>query len=91
MFEYRSRELDRRATEPLELVHSDLAGPLSLAQSMYVMSFVDDYSGFIFLYFLKFKSDAVDATKHFLADLSPSGGVRRLKCDIMVLSIALWY
>ncbi|XP_068227917.1 uncharacterized protein [Palaemon carinicauda] len=40
-----------------------------------------DYSGSVFVYFLKQKSDALDATKKFLADTSSYGVVKRLRCD----------
>jgi hypothetical protein len=45
------------------------------------MSFVDDFSGIIFVYFLKRKSDALAAAKRFLADVAPFGTVRRFRCD----------
>ena len=39
----------------------------------------DDFSGFIFVYFLKVKSDAILVTKQFIADCAPFGEVRKLK------------
>lgn len=57
-----------RATRPLELVHSDLCGPLpvpSLTGARYVITFTDDYSRFTWVYFLKFKSEALDKFKLF--------------------------
>ena len=71
MTQSRSRVPDRKATAPLELVHSDLAGPIKPAAKdgfKYSLSFVDDYSGVIFVPFLKQKSDTLEATEHFLAD-----------------------
>ncbi|KZV18661.1 hypothetical protein F511_40615 [Dorcoceras hygrometricum] len=50
-----------RATEPLELVHADLCGPMrteTLGGSKYFLLFVDDYSKMSWVYFLKFKSEA---------------------------------
>lgn len=44
----RKREPDTRAKEPLELVHTDLAGPMptaSIEGHKYAQSFTDDYSG----------------------------------------------
>jgi len=35
--------------------------------------FTDDFSGVIFVYFLRSKSDAVEATEKFLADSAPFG------------------
>ena len=63
--QYRNREPDRRATSLLQLVHGDLAGPITLESKdghKYAMVFVDDYSGALVVYFLKNKSDALRAT-----------------------------
>ena len=52
----------------LELVHTDLCGPIgvkSVGGSSYFMTFIDDYSRYIFTYFLKQKVDAFDAFAHF--------------------------
>lgn len=84
MTQFRSREADKRATFQLELVHCDLAGPIDpIAREgfKYAISFVDDYSGLITVYFLKCKSDAVTATEKFLADTAPYGSVKRLRTD----------
>jgi len=66
MSQYRNREPDRRATSPLQLVHGDLAGPITPESKdghKYAMVFVDDYSGALGVYFLKNKSDAVRASE----------------------------
>ena len=48
-----------RATAPLELVHSDVCGPVTKSRSgyQYYVSFVDDYSRFAVTYFMKHKSE----------------------------------
>lgn len=77
----RNHKPDVRATEPFELVHTDLAGPLDpIAKNgfKYDMVFTDDFSGNIFTYFLKERSDATCATEKFLADIAPYGKVRTL-------------
>ena len=77
----RSRESDVRATKPFELVHTDLAGPIEPAAKegfRYAMIFTDDYSGCLFTYFLKEKSNAPIAFKKFLADIAPYGKVKTL-------------
>lgn len=64
----RNKEPDRRAKKPLELVHTDLAGPMqtsSLEGYRYAQSFTDDYSGTMMVYFLKSKGDTVQATERF--------------------------
>ncbi|XP_064100742.1 uncharacterized protein LOC135211359 [Macrobrachium nipponense] len=80
----RNRLPDERAKSKVEFVHCDLAGPMSIEsreKSKYCNVFVDDYSGSVFVYFLKQKSDALNATKKFLADTSSYGVVKRLRCD----------
>ena len=84
MSQYQNREPDRRATAPLQLVHSDLAGPVTPVSKeghKYALVFVDDFSGAFGVYFLKNKSDATRATEQFLADTAPYGSVKRLRSD----------
>ncbi|XDV16957.1 hypothetical protein PO909_016438 [Leuciscus waleckii] len=78
--ETRNREPDARAKAALEMVHTDLAGPIdpmSKDGHKYALSFTDDYSSAIFVYFLRNKSDTTTATEKFLADMAPYG---RVKC-----------
>ena len=80
----RSRLPDARAKAPLELVHSDLAGPMdptSREGFRYTLGFTDDYSGLVTVYFLKSKDSTVEATKRFIADVAPYGRVKRLRSD----------
>lgn len=80
----RGREPSSKAKKPLDLVHTDLAGPMqttSLEGYRYAQSFTDDYSGIMMVYFLKSKSDAVQATERFLADVAPYGEVRCIRSD----------
>jgi transposase InsO family protein len=84
MPEFRNREADERASTVLELVHCDLAGPIDPVAKdgfRYAISFVDDYSGINMIYFLKRKSDTVQATEKFIADSSPYGTIKRLRTD----------
>ena len=49
-----------RATKPLELVHSDVCGPIkttSIGGSRYFLTFIDDFSCKIWVYMLKCKSE----------------------------------
>ena len=80
----RNREPDSKANKPLELVHTDLAGPMktpSIEGHRYTQVFTDDYSGTMFVYFLKSKSDTVQATERFLADTAPYGEVKCIRSD----------
>ena len=74
-----NREPSTRATKPLEFVSTDVSGPIDPISSdgfRYVISFTDNYSGYIFLYLMRNKSDAAKALDKFLSDVSPIGKVR---------------
>ena len=76
-----NREPSKRATRPLEFVSTDVCGNISPVSSEgfeYAISFTDNYSGYIFLYMMKKKSDAARALQKFLADISPIGKVHNL-------------
>jgi len=84
MTQGRNRGPRVRSNAPLELVHTDLTGPIdpiSTEGFRYAVTFTDDYSGAIFVYFLKHKSDTLAATEKFLADCAPFGNVLSLRSD----------
>lgn len=60
LFRLETREPHARAKSVLELVHRDLAGPIgpeSIDCHKYAISFTDDYTTAVCVYFLKNKSD----------------------------------
>ena len=60
----------KRANKILELVHSDVFGPVSvpsLGKSVYYVSFIDDFSRNTWIYFLRKKSEVFDKFKEFKA------------------------
>lgn len=70
-----------RATQIMDLVHSDVWGDASvdsLGGSRYYVSFTDDYSRYTYVFTLKRKSDAFDAFKRWLA-LAENQTGRKLK------------
>ena len=80
----RSRISDARSQKSLEKVHVDLAGPVSPVSRegfKYCIAFTDDFSGAVFIYFLKCKSDTFVATEKFLADITPYGKVSCIRSD----------
>ena len=59
-----------RATQKLQLVHTDVGGPMktpSLNGSKYYIAFIDDYSRMCWIYFMKFKSEVADIFMKFKA------------------------
>nr|KYP32301.1 Retrovirus-related Pol polyprotein from transposon TNT 1-94 [Cajanus cajan] len=66
----------------LELVHTDLWGPapvISLGGSTYYMTFVDDCTRKVWVYFLKRKSDAFDTFRRWRALVENETGLQ-VKC-----------
>ena len=62
---------------PLELIHSDIVGPfppMSMSQDKYVLTFIDDFSRYCWVYFLKLKSDVFDHFKVFKALIENQSG-----------------
>ncbi|WOG95118.1 hypothetical protein DCAR_0314420 [Daucus carota subsp. sativus] len=59
-----------RARRPLEIVHTDIAGPFdisSLGGNRYYLTFIDDFSRKSWVYIIKEKSEALDKFKEFKA------------------------
>ncbi|MCO5601957.1 hypothetical protein L7F22_056084 [Adiantum nelumboides] len=57
-----------RSSQLNQLVHSDLCGPMessSLTGSVYFLSFIDDFSRYTTLYFLKLKSQVLTCFKEY--------------------------
>jgi transposase InsO family protein len=57
-----------RATQVLQLIHSDICGPItptSNSNKKYIITFIDDYSRKVWAYFLAAKSEAFTAFKLF--------------------------
>ena len=60
-----------RAKEPLELVHSDVCGPLNVQARggyEYFVTFIDDYSRYEYVYLMQRKFQTFGKFKEFLAE-----------------------
>lgn len=80
----RNRQADAKAKTILELVHTDLCGPIEPVGKdgyKYAITFTDDYSGMIFPYFIKAKSGTTKATEKFIADVAPYGKIKCIRSD----------
>ena len=67
MYERASHE---RTSAPLELIHSDVSGPfphMSMSQDKYALTFIDYFSRYCWVYFLKHKSEVFVLFKVFKA------------------------
>ncbi|CAL9023657.1 unnamed protein product [Prunus brigantina] len=75
-----------RATSPLELVHTDICGPMkseSLSGNMYFLLFTDDYSRMSWVYFIRNKSSALECFMKFKAmtELQSGFKIKSLRSD----------
>ena len=68
----------RRASQYLELVHSDIAGPMRTKtinrNFYYVINFVNDHTRHVWIYLMRKKSKALDKLKQFIADARGTPG-----------------
>ena len=71
-----------KATQRLQLVHSDICGPISPQSSSlkrYIINFIDDFSRKCWSYFLTEKSQALETFKRFKALVEKEVGME-IKC-----------
>ena len=75
-----------RASSPLQLVHSDLCGPMNTTSNggnRYFLTFIDDCSRKTWVYFLKEKSEVFGHFKTFKAMIEKQSGfmLKTLRSD----------
>ncbi|CAL8085513.1 unnamed protein product [Prunus armeniaca] len=76
------REATTRASTPLELIHSDIYGPMQTttkAGNRYFLTFIDDYTGMCWVYFLRHKSEVLSVFKRFKAIVGLQSGYKLKK------------
>ena len=77
---------ENRAKDVLEIIHSDVCGPMEnvlIGGSRYFLTFTDDFSRNTFVYFLKNKSDVLKYFKEFVTMAEKQTGkcVKALRSD----------
>jgi len=75
-----------RTSYPLDLIHTDLCGPMqnkSVGGNRYFITFIDDYSRMCWVYFLRNKSDTLNVFKKFKAFVELQSGykLKKLRSD----------
>ena len=76
------KKSSRVTTKPLELVHSDVCGPMSvdsIGGSRYFITFTDDYSRFVVTYTMRHKDEALDKFKDYVAMAETKFGYKVMK------------
>ena len=77
-----------RGSAPLELVHTDLCGPMqeeSHGGSRYVLTFTDDFSRYTTVYFLRNKSETMTKFKDYVSLMENFSGQKMQKLSIKTL------
>ena len=75
-----------RSTCIMDMIHTDIFGPVatpSIGHSKYIVTFIDDYSRFVWVRFLKYKSEVFDVFTELLLLLENSTGhkLKTLRSD----------
>ncbi|RDY09484.1 hypothetical protein CR513_06137, partial [Mucuna pruriens] len=71
------KEAKSRANEPLQLMHTDICGPIDLpsfSKNKYFLLFINDFNRKTWVYFLKHKSEAFVIFKNFKALVEKESG-----------------
>ena len=72
----------KQSAKKLELIHSDVCGPIqveSIGGSRYFVTFIDDYSRCVSVYFLKQKSEVLKKFQEFEAIVTNESGEKIVK------------
>ena len=80
------KEATFQASDILELIHSDVCGPFktsSTGGSKYFVTFIDDFSRRVWLYFISQKDQVLEKFRHFVRSVENAAGksVRTLRTD----------
>jgi len=70
---------NQRTTQPLEIVHSDVCGPFntpSLGGSKYFVTFIDEYTRYSKVYFLKHKNEVLERFQDYKNEVENFTGYR---------------
>lgn len=76
----KQNNVDKKANRQLQFIHNDLSGPIkliSINDSKHAITFVEDYSWHIIVYFFNDKESVTEK----MADLALCGLVKRQRTD----------
>ena len=76
----------KRAAHPIELVYSDICGPMNKKAhhgASYFLKLIDDYSRYDYVYFLSHRHEALDFFKRFMEEVENKHekGLKTLRTD----------
>jgi len=75
-----------RVSLPLELIHSDICGPMSMRVrhgATYFITFIDDYARYEHIFLISHKSEALDYFRSYLSlvENQKNGTMKTLRTD----------
>jgi hypothetical protein len=76
---FKHSKVNLRSNRPLGLIHADLVGPIQIltpTKESYILTVVDDFTGYLWTVLLKSKADAALEFKHLLIRLAVETGLR---------------
>ena len=80
------KQSQHRATQVLEIIHSDVCGPMqveSIGGNKYMLTFTDDYSRYTTVYFLKNKSEVFAKFKQYVSQIENRTGHKIKNLNIL--------
>ena len=80
------KKSDKKSTKPLELIHSDVCGKVSLPSlsgCQYFVTFIDDYTHYVWVYVMKTKDQVFEKFKEFKVLVEKQTGfkIKSLRTD----------
>ena len=73
------KKSEHKSCRPLELIHTDVCGPMSIpsvGSSRFVVTFIDDYSRYTYVYAIKHKSEFFERFTEFVEQVENLSGYR---------------
>ncbi|KAJ1519204.1 hypothetical protein ONE63_011190 [Megalurothrips usitatus] len=75
-----------RATKPLQIVHTDVCGPIdpeTYNNKRYYVTFIDDYTNYCTVYVIQFKSEVYEVLKQYVLESEnyQQRKVYKIRCD----------
>lgn len=80
------KEIRQRATRPLEIIHTDVCGPIEPTTwdgKKYVITFLDDYTHFCMVYLINGKFEVTSIIREYIEEVEAKWNLRTsmLRCD----------
>ena len=73
------KKSENKSTRPLQLIHSDVCGPIhvpSIGGSRYFVTFIDDYSRYVTVHLMKTKDESFDKFVEYVVQCENTFGVK---------------